>query len=457
MKIEINKIYRGAIMGFAAFAVSAITSCSGLLDAENPNSLVLEDLSNPAAAGPMVNGSLSAVTRALTNIYAPYSTASDELTWSGSRDAWNQLQLGFVGFDGNEFTDAASFFVGEARWWGDEVISRLEQFDQDGELANPAQLANAYLYAAIMYVTLGDMFDDYIVDSDQRVQGTPVGEANMSQMYNIAIGYLTSGLAIAEISDDQRITLTAMLARAQHGLGVWGKVNPVNTADPYVNNAAAITAAQNALALMGEGSNWRYQLLLDGSLPGINASTDGNGLAMPQEVNQRREMQVSESYVIQNGNTIAGLVDGLVTDIEASIFLEDPVTGEKDVTLFNAVAEFHNAVQFADITIVSEREMHLILAEAALAGGTTGGTFADHINAVRSLDGKTAFAGQISDKDMLNHARRVHLFLQGRRLADHYRFGPDYYAPRWIPNSDAVSSPGTFLPITTVEIQAMGG
>ncbi|MDZ7694359.1 MAG: hypothetical protein U5K69_25090 [Balneolaceae bacterium] len=50
---------------------------------------------------------------------------------------------------------------------------------------------------------------------------------------------------------------------------------------------------------------------------------------------------------------------------------------------------------------------------------------------------------------MLEHSRRVNLFLQGRRLADHYRFGSS--SPEWAPNQDEA---GTFFPITITEIRA---
>lgn len=55
-------------------------------------------------------------------------------------------------------------------------------------------------------------------------------------------------------------------------------------------------------------------------------------------------------------------------------------------------------------------------------------------------------------EDLLEHSRRVNLFLQGRRISDHYRFAsPSEY---WISSSPAVNSPGSFLPITISEIQA---
>ncbi len=69
---------------------------------------------------------------------------------------------------------------------------------------------------------------------------------------------------------------------------------------------------------------------------------------------------------------------------------------------------------------------------------------------MRTLDGMTAYTGQVPAQDMLLHERRVNLYLQGLRLHDHYRFG--IQSNNWLPNSEAVTTPGTMLPITRTEI-----
>jgi len=449
MKRIINKIKNHFALVTVIFLGSALMQgCNDLLDAENPNSLIESDLSNPAAAAPMANGSLSILTRALTNIYAPYSTASDELTWIGSRDAWGQLSRGNIGDPSNEFIDAAFFFVGESRWWADEVILRLEQFRTDGELADDTDLARAYFYASIIYVTIGDMFDEF-AKSDKIESGAIIDNNGMSAFYTDAITYLNTALTLGA-SGDLEIAVTGMLARAHHGLGVWNTINPVG-GSPLVNSAAAITAAQAALVLMAADPDYTFRLELSGALSGINSSTDGLGLTMPQQVNDRLEMRISDSYVISTDDKIPDATgDG---DPATTITLMDPITNTPDPVLFAAVVDFTEAQRFADITIVSAREMHLILAEAALAGATTtGGTFTSHINDLRALSSQTPFAGEIADQDMLLHSRRVNLFLQGRRIADHYRFGDN--AIEWDTSSDAVATPGTFFPITIVEIRA---
>ena len=51
------------------------------------------------------------------------SIATDEITWIGSRDAWGQLDQGFVSNPANEFTDAAFPVLAQARWLADQGIT----------------------------------------------------------------------------------------------------------------------------------------------------------------------------------------------------------------------------------------------------------------------------------------------------------------------------------------------
>jgi len=91
------------------------TGCSSLLDVKNPNNVNEGDLNNPAVAAALANGALSATARAWGNVLTPYSEATDELTWIGSRDAWSDLDQGYLSGITNEFVDAAFPQVAQAR------------------------------------------------------------------------------------------------------------------------------------------------------------------------------------------------------------------------------------------------------------------------------------------------------------------------------------------------------
>ena len=407
------------------------------LETDNPNNL-LEDGLTLTAFTPMVNGVEGALVRAYGNILAPYSTASDEMIWIGSRDAWQQLNFGNVSNPNNEFTDAAYFYVNEARYWADDVIQRGLEFKSDPVYNNDSDLVRTYIYGAIIYIVIADMFDDFVVDSSKSEAGSPVGESNMVHLYDTAIGYLKDALALnAGLTGE----LHALIARAEFSKGVWSKINPVNTSDPLVSSSAAVAAAKQALSTLS--ADFAYLLKTDANAPETIGALDIAG-----EVNSRLEMRLSDEYIIADGPRPAAVKDG---NPATTISLNDPIDNVPSPALYKLVRAFTEPGLYPNYPVVSAREMHLIIAEDALARDDMT-TFTEHINALRALDELTAYSGQVDATDLLIHSRRVNLFLQGRRIADHYRFNqPSTY---WIPNTDATTSPGSLFPITISEIQA---
>ena len=420
----INRLILIAVMGFGVL----LNGC-GLLDVDNPNEAIEDDLSNPAAASAMANGLEASVTRAMGYVLTVYCTASDELTWVGSRDAFQQLDFGNTTNPFNEFTDAAFPYVGEARWLADSFIERLETFRAEGSLANSEDLIRAYLYQAVIYTTIADMFDDFAF-SDRTEAAPPVGPSAMSGLYDTAIGALDKAAALNP-SGDLEIQLLAMRARAKHARGVWAKTNPVDTANPLVNDAGAVADANAALALMSSPT-WRFDLNAD---PGAGLQN-----IMGDWVNDRLEMVFSDVYVQRNeaGNKVD------------AVTFTDTIDGVVHPYLAQFIPDWVAATIYPDMTVVSGREMYLIIAESALASG---GDFATPINELRALDGLTPYTdGAIDPQDLLIESRQANLFIQGRRLADMYRFG--IQSPMWENTSDAVTSPGSFFPITSIEVLA---
>jgi hypothetical protein len=422
-------------------AAALVAGCSGLLDVENPNNVNIDNLTNPAAAGSLANGALSATARAWGVVLTPYSEATDELTWIGSRDAWSDLDRGSLSGITNEFVDAAFPSLGQARWLSDEAIKRLRAFDSAGVLPTRDDLARSYLYGAIAYVTIGDMFDDWPIGSDRTQAAPPLGPANMAQVYDTAIAYTTRGIAIAQATAnaDLQLNLTAMRARARHAKVVWQKLNPFTAAtlaSPLVNDAGAVADANAALALAAARPNWMYRF-------GYSSSTINNSIGF--EVNQRLESRFGDLYIVPSA-------DNKRAD---SIRLRDPIDGVRDPVLTTTITAFVAGAQYGSLTVVSTREMYLILAEARLAQSDSVGA-ATFINNIRSLNGLTPYsplnAAHPRALAMYQYERRVNLFLQGRRLADHYRFGAP--ADKWPASAEAALQPGTVFPITNTEILA---
>jgi starch-binding outer membrane protein, SusD/RagB family len=438
---RVGKGVRSAVFVVAAFAA---TACNKFLDVDNPNNVVDDALNNPAAAPSIVNGSGTAVMQALNSLLAPYGTVTDELTWPGSRDGFKQLNDGGVSDPANEYVDAATFQVYQARYLADEAIGRLEKFRTDGDLldADIDLLATSYLYGSIIYATIADQFDDAVVGSFRTEAAAPVGEAQMSTLYDKSIDYASKGIAIAE-DTELKANLTAMRARARFGKGVWAKLNPggVVPAQPLVSDATAAADAAAALAL--RSGDWSYAL--------TPSPTGGQGNpASGFEINQRLEVAGGDYFFVRNA---AG------TRIE-SVRLLDPITGQPDVALARHAercckinANTNGDGRYIPYIVVSARMMHLIIAENALPSptGTPGAAFATAINAIRAFDGITPWApgGPVSAFDILKHMRSTSLFLTGHRLSDLYRF--NIKSPEWAPNSDASKRIGCFFSISTAE------
>lgn len=399
------------------------------LEVNNPNSLVEEDLSNPTAAPSIANGALTTLTNGLSTALGPYSAATDELTWTGTRDAWEQLVFGEVSDPLNEFSDAGFNAIAEARWTADEAIRRLEAFREEGRLPSAQPLIRSYVYGALAYISIADIYENFAL-SDRQEAAPPVGEGNMNTLYETAIDYLGAAVDLAEATDHPEWATRALAvrARAHYANALWAKLHPLDVDAPLVQSTEAATDAQAVLDRMDD-ADWRYELEVE---PG----TPENDMAF--QVNERLELRLGDTYIVPKDEG----------DRVERIRLEDPIDDGSAPYLEATINDFVEAGQYADLPVVSAREMHLILAEHALAQTPSDeAAFQTHINDLRALDGLTAYDDQLPAEELLVHSRQVNLFLQGRRLADHYRF--EIPSPEW--NN---ATPGAFFPITITEIRA---
>lgn len=420
--------------------IGGVAACENPLSVENPNNFVEDDLDRPTAASAIVNGAQGTVSRTLNGFLATYSAVSDELRGLGSRDAWRSLARGLITEPNNEFTDAHFGFAAEARFVSELAVSTAEDFDQRGELSNRDDLARAYLYAAIIYTYLADVYDDFVLPESPTEAAPAVGNENMVQLYDRALDLLDQGLAVTASTGNIELEnrLFAQRARTGYARSVWQQLNPSGSApaNPLISDGEVVSDAQDVLSRVSIESDWRYDFTF------TSATVGGGPTSAAFEVNQRGGLGIGTDYAfLEPGNPRA------VTGVK----LEDPIDRLPDPRLEDKLDEFLGNNEFAPLTVVSARELMLIVAEDRLAQGDTDG-FADAINAVRALYGLTPYSGQIPAIEMLVHERRVNLFLQIRRLHDMYRFGNT--APEWLPQSDAYRAPGSFFPIGITEIQS---
>jgi hypothetical protein len=366
---------------------------------------------------------------------------ADELMYIGSRDAWQQLDFGFIANPNNEFTDAYFPLLGRARWMADEAEEILLEHTQTITTTQMrTDLARAHLYAGMVYTIIGEVQQDFVF-SDKTEPGMPIGPAQMSSVLDQAIAKLDLAVAAAQAvnnADLQTVALAAR-ARAKHSRAIWDKIKPSpNTTAPLVSAAAAVADAQAVLGRVT--GDWTYKFL-------YSSSTITNDMAA--WINSRGENQFDSVTVVR-------VAAANVRQIE-SIRLLDPITNEVDPVILAKLLEWKSGTLtgtgnvYPPLTYVSARMMHLILAEDALQRGDEAG-FQTQINAIRAMDELPAYTGQIPALDMLKHTRRVNLFLMGLRLNDMYRFGIS--SAHWRTGSDATNSPGTLLPITITEIRA---
>lgn len=418
---------RSLLILIIVIVVLAFTGCEDILKVQNPNNVLEDDLNNPSSAASLVNGALATVMQGIGYVMTPYETVTDEVYWVGSRDAWRQLDQGFLSDPNNEFVDGAWPYICEGRWMADKAVSLLEEFNKQGTLRNKFYLVNAYIIQALVRIAAADMFDDFII-SDKMEAKPPLGEQNMYQMYDQAIEILNKAevLALAQPSgttrDEMLRRIYALRARARHAKAVWFKIRPKSStppSNPYVNDPNAKADAEAALSLMSGDYKWRFDYL---------SSLTFNSLAW--EIVGRSELRLERLPL-------------------------DPVTGGTDTRMKADSSDFVNRTKYQDryspITVTSRREMHLIIAEYYLATGDVASARAE-LNRIRALDGLPPYTDSHNIEQALRHERRANLYLQGRRLADMYRFGVK--DSRWLPNSDAYTTVGYFLVVPIRERRA---
>jgi hypothetical protein len=423
-------------MGVAALVLLA--GCTSVLDVANPNNVSASALDVSAAAPAIVSGAENLAANGLSSMYNAAIPASDEAYWVGSRDDYRLLDTGGFSAVANEYVQSGYIIVSQARWMANQAINKIEGFNTAGQLLDKQLLVRAYLNAAIVYTSIGDIYND-VAFSDRTVAGKNLGEANMVQVYDSALKWLDKAVPLA--AGDLKQTTIGMRARVHHARAVWLKLNPKGTtpANPLVSDAAMVADAQAALALMS--GDFRYEALTTDLNRG-----DGSGGGFGFEMNSRVEYTPSKDLAKIDPNS------GKPT----AIIAKDPVTGLVDAAAVKQMNRVLNAntpdVNNPPMAQVSAREMRLLVAENALAGGNTA-DFDTAINALRAMDGKAAYTGAGPTRlQLLQWERRINLIFQGRRLNDMYRFG--VVDPLWLPTSTAVKTPGCFFPIPQIEIDS---
>jgi starch-binding outer membrane protein, SusD/RagB family len=427
---------RGVAVGTSLCATAALSACDNLLDVENVTFIEAADVRNAASAELWANGVYNGVAGGWDGALLLLSAASDELRFAGQFAYWGELDSGHLNSPNNQGLNELYGLFATSQWYSGEAIHVLDSLYQDGSLADVTPLARVYLYGAIIHTTVADVMEDY-APSAPNEPGPALGSANMGTFYDLAVQYATSGLALQPGGALERDLLAAR-ARAGHAKLVWQRIRPTpaNTSGGgLVSGGGAMTDARAALG--ADGSDWRFEFDYPQGITGSNTAGTINCLS---------SLRFGNRYVTPTPDDLRA----------ASVLLRDPIDDVPDPSLHHLMFEVIHIpapCPFKTFTVMSAREMHLIVAEDALANADTA-TFAIHVNAARAAEGLTPWtAGSgIAAWDMLVYERQTRLFLTGRRLADMYRFG--IQSDSWEPSSAAASTPGTLYPIPAREIEA---
>lgn len=430
--LTFKRISNLMVYGLLAMSVTLV-SCDSLLDVSNPNSLTEEDVTSPSSAAGIKNGLLNSLMVGTGWVYASTSTISDEIYWTGSYESYKTYNEGRIDFESNEITVAGFPNISRARYMADLAIATISEFDTNNELEDRSILAKVYLYSALVRITIADSYDNFVFSNKQETSAA-IGEDNMSQLYDQAIDHATSALTVAQAINDETLEAQAygLRARAKHAKGVWELLNPKGTtpSDPVVTGTGASADAMEALALMSND----YKATFD-----YNSAQLTNYLA--NQVNSRGEISLLPATTASR--------DGVTYEA-----IDDPKTGTIDPRFEDIRNDFLNTSAYTEnyspLTWLSWREMHLIIAEEYI--GVNNIEARNHINTVRDEDGLPNVTVADDLVQFIEHERRANLYLQGRRLNDMYRFGSS--SPAWLPGEDAVTTPGTLLPIPSNETLA---
>lgn len=414
-------------------------------DVENPNVVVQEDVEKPAAASALVSGVLNRTAEAMGQLAAAHSTVSDELTWRGSFDVIGAFDRGELQHNDNLYSTSGYDALAVARWLGDEAVRILEQHQANGELGDPTLLAQAYWLAGVNYILAAENFETFALSN--RQEAGPV--VDRGTLFDTGIDLLGQAATVAQQAGSTDLETAAMAyeARAHWAKALWQKLAPKTTpADPLLNVSAANALATEVLGRVS--ADWQHVFT-------YSPSTLQSRIGF--EVNSRREVAVEDHIIEQDASLRQSCWPQNPDCSHDGIRLMDPIDDIQDPALRREAWGFMSSFIYPDNVGVSARELHLILAEAALASGDTP-AYTTHINAVRGLEASltpydASVHTTVDQQGLLVHMRQVNLFLQlQRRLLDMYRFDID--GPEWLAGQAALAQPGTVFPIGDQECKS---
>ncbi len=148
---------RGSLVAAIALAVSA---CSGMFDVEAPGRIADENLNNPDAAAGIVTGMSYDLAGAMNSSNDLIALAAGELAHGGSYN-WAEVPRGVIT---DEDANTAWGSMMQARWVTEHGLERLKASLKEGEFANSALVARAYLLGGFANRLIGENVCQTVID-----------------------------------------------------------------------------------------------------------------------------------------------------------------------------------------------------------------------------------------------------------------------------------------------------
>jgi starch-binding outer membrane protein, SusD/RagB family len=376
-----------------AFALVGISACNSLLDVDNPASVPVESLSDPALVPALASAAMQSLQCGVEQYAATASMLSgEELNANGFVDnhPWEWRGVAEIkGAPGScnfgRGTTAMGFYtpLQQARFQLDDAFNRLDKFS-DAQVSGRADLmATMRAYAGYADLLLGEGMCQMTMDNGPAM--------TREQVFAIAETRFSDAITRATAVNDQSILNMALVGRARARLDL--KKLTDAAADANLVPSGFVRNAEFTEGGVAQRENRIYNLTIRNDY--LSASVPYRGMTL---------------------NGVAGNVP------DPRVVVKDAGRkGNDGVTPLFQQQKFIAQLGGTPIPIASWNEAQLIYAEAV--GGQQG---FDAINRVRTANKVPTLAGPPPTgqafTDLVLEERRRQLWLEGQRYSDMLRY-----------------------------------
>jgi hypothetical protein len=376
-----NRSFRSLATIATAFAFVA-SGCKGVLEVSNEQEILDENLNNPDAVLPIMNGVIGDYALAYANAIDIIGLFGQELQHTGSFPTWREVENG-IGTRPSSTGDQVYQNVSRAIWVADTAAVRFRKFLPDAE--KRFELATVRRWGGFAHFMLADNF------CEMTFHGGPAVPPN--QGYERAKGEFDDAVKVATAANRADVLRGSLGGRARVKLMLGDYAGARD-------DARQVPQGFRLMALYG------------------NNTRENNGVAINTTTLIRRE---------------AGVHPRMYNDAR---FKADPRTSFRDKgdtakgpdPTRKFVEQLKYPLRDSPIPVFTWQEARLIEAEAELMLGSPSAAVT-LINQVRAASNIPAYTGSTAAADVraqLIYERQAELWLQAQSLVDWRRFNQQF-------------------------------